>query len=287
MASGLPGPRPSGVLRTARFAPGESVEPAVRGYRTLAFQASAFDRSATSEVAKPHCLIRNFALRLPFPLRVRAGWPRAFLALALRASFGRPDSLPANLSNPRYGVTVHLLSKQAPSTARPPLRRKTTLSHPELCAPAALPAPREGGMASGLPGPRPSGVLRTARFAPGESVEPAVRGYRTLAFQASAFDRSATSEVAKPHCLIRNFALRLPFPLRVRAGWPRAFLALALRASFGRPDSLPANLSNPRYGVTVHLLSKQAPSTARPPLKSQNHIVSSGTLRSGCPSRSA
>ncbi len=143
-------------------------------------------------------------------------------------------------SNPRYGVTVHLLSKQAPSTARPPLRRKTTLSHPELCAPAALPAPREGGMASGLPGPRPSGVLRTARFAPGESVEPAVRGYRTLAFQASAFDRSATSEVAKPHCLIRNFALRLPFPLRVRAGWPRAFLALALRASFGRPDSLPA-----------------------------------------------
>src|SRR5690606_28741098 len=90
-------------------------------------------------------------------------------------------------SNPRYGVTVHLLSKQAPSTARPPLRFASILFDLSL-------ADRPGGIDSGHAGPRPSGALRASK-------------------------------------------------------------------------SAIADLSNPRYGVTVHLLSKQAPSTARPPLR--------------------
>jgi len=53
------------------------------------------------------------------------------------------------------------LSRRAPSTTRPPLRK-----------PHSIQTPRVGGIDSGRPGPRPAGALRASKIASCDFVEP-------------------------------------------------------------------------------------------------------------------
>ncbi len=129
-------------------------------------------------------------------------------------------------SNPRYGVTVHLLSKQAPSTARPPLRKLRTRNIPRY--------PYRGNF---------------TRHTACSYRQPSNQG----CFRVST--RNLTPPESDSEGGIDSFASR-----------PRPCGAASPGLRCLSPDCVGLR-SNPRYGVTVHLLSKQAPSTARPPLR--------------------
>ncbi len=129
-------------------------------------------------------------------------------------------------SNPRYGVTVHLLSKQAPSTARPPLRKLRTRNITRHLY--------RGNFAHHLACP-------CCQASNQHCFRLLIRNLTPLESDSEGGIDSVASR-SRP-CGAASHALRCLSADCVGLG------------------------SNPRYGVTVHLLSKQAPSTARPPLR--------------------
>ena len=125
----------------------EGFEPSIRGCRIHAFQACAFDRSATSPIGliiSCVCYSKSYYVAIWAPTSWkkifhdvgREGLIRSHWSLTLKGAVAKaPASRKCYriLSNPRYGVAVYTLSRRVPSTARPPLQHQKRTSQKNSC----------------------------------------------------------------------------------------------------------------------------------------------------------